>query len=531
MNKSLLLSLGHNSSAIVVDENCDITGYEQERLSRIKSDSQYPQFAIDLLMDNSIQNVMVSHWDPFCDLNNMNKKYWNPQSDIKSIEFLATLNIDFTHHDAHAYSAIAFAEDIHWPEDTHIIIADGFGNFGETLSIYKLDKGIPDLIFRSRGYSSSLGLMYQYTTAHLGLKPHQDEYKLLGYAGSANCSSRMRSTISELTDIMLSNITKSWDSSTDPLLYPESLIKTQRFWDIQLEKFSRNRFTISYVIQKVLENVICELIKIYDMKNIICAGGVFLNVELNRKILNKISGGLCIMPLAGDQGAPLGLLKYHYPEFKFPNTLCWGLRNYNFTKLFPLIETLNDFQIVQLESEAKSLICDYLNKDYIVNLIKGNMEFGPRALCNTSTLALPNKKNADYINRINNRSSIMPMGPVVTKEWAVQNIYNLNRVHKSAEYMVIALPCTSPDIYNLGVTHDYQGEYTMRPQVVTKICDTFIYDIIIGTTSEMLINTSFNTHGEPIVFSLEDIINSHIQQKKRDEFNRIKTIVFTGEEL
>jgi len=96
-----------------------------------------------------------------------------------------TLNDKFTHHDAHAYSAYSFyknhAEFNDSDSKINILIADGFGNREEVISIYEVNEGKITKTKKIRDYHNSLGLMYQYATDFIGFKMNQDEYKLLGY--------------------------------------------------------------------------------------------------------------------------------------------------------------------------------------------------------------------------------------------------------------------------------------------------------------------------------------------------------------
>ena len=158
--KSLLLTLGHNSSAIFVPENGGTPiGYEEERLSGIKSDSQFPTDAIHEIARNvGIKNmkgckIFISHWFDFID-NVMPNKYIT-QTDLDNLkeisEDITFVSPEFTHHDAHAYSGLAFfnyhfnkrntdpksfvAQKMDNNSKVNIIVADGFGNDGEDLEM------------------------------------------------------------------------------------------------------------------------------------------------------------------------------------------------------------------------------------------------------------------------------------------------------------------------------------------------------------------------------------------------------------
>ena len=170
MKNYLLITLGHNSSAIFVDnssfeetEKSCIIGYEEERLSRIKADSQFPIDAINEIKYNVGLNrmkgceILISHWFNFTDAEIPNK--YITLQDINMLKEISTnielVNKDFTHHDAHAYSAYEFRDYFKKQEGNipiYCIVADGFGNNEEVLSIYRRDVGKkPELVKRFYG--------------------------------------------------------------------------------------------------------------------------------------------------------------------------------------------------------------------------------------------------------------------------------------------------------------------------------------------------------------------------------------------
>ena len=147
---NLLLTLGHNASAIPTDShNRIIAGYEEERINRVKSSSQFPQLAIEECLkktdgDTEFEYLYVSHWFDDFDFatNGFNDKHWNAAyvkdlCDRTGLK-LVTLTPQFTHHDAHAWAARAFFEAHSTALDgIHICVADGFGNKEEVFSVYK----------------------------------------------------------------------------------------------------------------------------------------------------------------------------------------------------------------------------------------------------------------------------------------------------------------------------------------------------------------------------------------------------------
>jgi len=198
----LLLTLGHNSSAVAVRDGKVIAGYEDERYESLKSCSIFPLIS-DMKCINAAKPtkdedniIFVSHWfDDFAFETNaypkIHEKYWDDDY-IDSLKRyygfkVVALSKDLTHHDAHAYAVTGFYE-FHkgGTQDALILVADGFGNKQEVMSLYSLtydEIGMRhvELFHRAYGYANSLGLFYQYATSFTGMTENQDEYKFLGY--------------------------------------------------------------------------------------------------------------------------------------------------------------------------------------------------------------------------------------------------------------------------------------------------------------------------------------------------------------
>lgn len=576
----LLLTLGHSSSAIFVDNSAEqqkVIGYEQERLSGIKSDSQFPIDAI-----NEIEHhvgfeamkgckVLISHW--FNDYSKVcvqklfvPNKYFTKKDfeKLQSYEPNGIIITDdsFTHHDAHAYSAYAFHDyhnkkpNIHKP--LYCIVADGFGTNEEVLSIYSR-RGFnkPELIHRTYGYQSSLGMFYQYATAYVGMKENQDEYKFLGY--EAHIDEEFNATAIKHLDRCVArsvtyfrkhilNDTQKMLSATNDIINFDNLNESRQYWYSQFNKvlepfggLSKDSFAarcaIAYFIQQTVEKVLELLIDEFKMDDICVVGGCFYNVKLNNKVLNSIDGDFCAMPLAGDQGAAIGMYENLYlrgaedKPFEFGD-LCWGKRRmYNAEKLLSGLDNVIIVDEIQsMSEEFINAIAQRIADNKIINIVRGPMEFGPRALCNTSTLMLPSTENVAINNKMNNRNEVMPCAPVCTYKGAARlfDTDELERVIGSDRYMI----CTHNYIKQYsktygGVMHHKTlelGTYTGRPQIVSQN-DRFMVELLYKVEeicdAKCLVNTSFNAHGNPIVFDVMDIIRNfkyqceHIDSEKR----------------
>ena len=528
--ESLLLSLGHNSSAISIIDNKVQYGYETERISKKKSDSQFPGH----FLSHQPDRVYVSHWQPFNKLSWMDDKHWKPY--LIKVPII-TLNQDFTHHDAHAWSGLLFAGPDFPVKHAWIVVMDGFGNYGEHLSLYKLVEGWPQLVRRFYGYDTSLGLLYQYTTAFMGMKMHEDEYKILGYEAHIEDvpvdMDALEHLIIKYCDKLISTMESSSLSqrrvSMDPLISIGALtnvqLKIADHWthvchvlEIDDPTQWRGRVIISYFVQSVLERVLNYIIQETGAENLILAGGVFYNVKANMIASNSVSGKTCIMPLAGDQGATLGLYYFHNRDFIMPSNLTWGHRD-ELSMIRP-----TDYDVVGLEfrntASAIGRIADCIDQHGMVNVVKGSMEFGPRALCNTSTIAKADSIDiVNHINNINGRNTVMPFAPVMMRNTYETIFDNTHQIHKSEKFMITAMPYkdTFGEQYQ-GAAHKYTVDgasfFTGRPQVLDPTDDHIMESVL--AEHKVLINTSFNIHGVPIVYSVDDVIKSHMYQRQRD---------------
>ena len=570
MNKNfLLISLGHNSSAIFVDnsdpQQQEIIGYEQERLSGIKADSQFPRDAINEITKHVSSNkfrgccVLISHWFNFGPHLTANK--YITQNDIDWLRHICGSDIHmcergFTHHDAHAYSAYEFFKyhrsnyDVKGP--IMCLVVDGFGNNGEILSLYTTDeiKGI-SLVRRVYGYDASLGLMYQYATACVGMKENQDEYKFLGYEAHIDeyVDKQQLDTIDHFIETQKEQLIKWFDThSKEPEYYPSNdvidfklLNKVREDWNEVFTDVLKSigfksdktcfaaRCVIAYFIQQLCERtLVAWLNDNYNPENLIVAGGVFYNVKLNQVLCEKCTQKLFpVMPLAGDQGAAIGMYaKYCNRQFEFGN-LCWGKRNfYNIEKLVKQKQDKNTRLVyakikssVELENVQEN-IARLIADNNIVNLVIGNMEFGPRALCHTSTLFLPTSENIHCNNVMNGRNEVMPCAPVCTRDNAGELFTcdsKLDSVVGSDKYMICTHTYAKPYSNHYGgVMHKkpLEDSFTGRPQIV-DVCE-FVYEVLDLveqiTDYKAIVNTSFNVHGRPIAFDTISILQNYEYQ-------------------
>ena len=542
MSQALVLTLGHNSSAILVEDGKVVCGYEQERLSGVKSDSAFPVDAIiEIRKHHKIHqdtNTYVGHW--FLDHKLPAKnKYWDPDfiKDITPFGEVLSLDREFSHHDSHLEAAMVFAQGLSGKYTAMIL--DGFGSSAECISIYEVTGSNYRLIRRWFGFEKSLGLLYQYATAFLGMKMHNHEYKMLAYEVHIHGLSHLDMTL--LTELIekesnrrFVELMKDGVSLTcDPMVNLSALPNTQAAIDKLLfsvldemgateAPIHDKRCIISYFVQHVVENVVLRLAELHDIHDLLLCGGLFYNVKLNSMLANTVSGTTCIMPLAGDQGAGLGVYQRYCGDLVWPDNLFWGKRD------------LSDVTGAGLFSanslnQAQGFIWRCLDEYGFVNIVRGAMEFGPRALCNTTTLAIPAGLAGGEINFINNRTNEMPFALVCTESQAENLFVDCGRIYKSLDYMI----CTrefKAGMHRMleGGAHYYpdMGVYTCRPQITRD-------PELVAILEEFgpLINTSFNYHGVPIVLTREQILYTHEMQLSRGNAKGIEvnTLIIKGQ--
>lgn len=554
----LVITLGHNASCILMGNKEIQCGYEEERISRVKSDSAFPRCAIlkclDFInVDDTINKIYISWWndsftifdDPTFDDKHLDKKFLNTIIKQRGGE-IVYLSEKCTHHDAHAYAALNFANSFQMPLiDTYVIVADGFGNKGEVFSLYKVDMESETLLTKVQnyyGYTYSMGLMYQYATAYVGMKMNEDEYKFLGYESHIDeiLPIEMIKLIDELAENhAIAILTESEVNGNRPYhnsyINVDNLKNTQQYWnkffdEMLFDNFGLTNYKSSEFAKRcIVARFIQHLIEIYfgiivnkhGINNVILSGGIFYNVKLNNSIMNNISGKICVYPLAGDQGAGLGLWVYHNGMFKFDN-LCIGKR-YNESVKYQQFNGSQRIIEVQTREELIKTVTDLINEDKIVNVLTGHMEFGPRALCHTTTFALPTSDNVSYINKLNDRNDVMPMAPVTTEEVFNKNFKHSDKIVGSNRFMII----TTDQLFdvtehNRGICHKYPlvDVYSSRCQTIYEADNHYVYDILKSINSEYLINTSFNYHGYPICYSKKDAIINFMKQCEHDDNER-----------
>lgn len=569
--RNLLLTLGHNSSAILVEDDRVLCGYEEERLSKVKSDSGFPRLAIRECLNQcfapTLDTIYISYWNDdftiFEDTNTYQDKHYDKK-------FLSTLckqynckivylSPEFTHHDAHAYAALNFfenhASETDLEDDFHVIVADGFGNCEEVTTIYKRDSDKLKRVDKLYNYFNSMGLMYQYATSFCGMKENEDEYKFLGYESHIKeiLTETQICKLYEYSNSFIKNLfnhaqNEMFGISTREYIDVNKLGRVKESWtnvytqfltemgfDRKTSNIEHIRCIIAAFIQNNIEQFLLFYIKKHNIKNVILSGGIFYNVKLNNFIMNNIEGKICVYPLAGDQGAALGMQRYYEGKFIFNNLLI-GKRNLTLsenTEKYLKQNNIERFEHYNDFNQFITRVVQLLREDKIVNMITGNLEIGPRALCSTTTLAQPTDHNFKYINKLNGRNAVMPFAPVILESKA-EKYFGKEQIEKiigSNNYMIITMDHLIPERVPeyTGVLHKYplKDVYSSRCQFIPDYSERYIRYVLerVSDINDFWIQTSHNEHGRPILLTVEDGLQNHIGTLKNDDEQRSYTLI------
>ena len=449
-------------------------------------------------------------------------------------------NIFFSdHHLSHAASAF-FPSPF---EEAIVLTADGVGEWATTT--VAVGKGNKLDIKKEIHFPHSLGLLYSAFTYYTGFKVNSGEYKLMGLAPYGNPI--YEDKIRQLVDIKEDG---TFRLNQDYFNYATGLTMTSsKFHNLFgqkprnpiNEKLTQFHMDIAASIQKVTEDIMINLSKSlrkeYNIKNLCLAGGVALNCVANGKILTaKIFDNIWVQPAAGDAGGSLGaaLALWHLDQgnerkINFNDEMKGSYLGPEFTQnqieeelksIGAIYETVNYEKLINLTSE-------HLSKEKAIGWFQGRMEFGPRALGGRSILGDPrSEKMQKNLNlKVKYRESFRPFAPSILEE-DLSNWFNLN---VDSPYMLLVAEIKSDkkiemteeqkllfgiDKLNIkrseipAVTH---VDYSARIQTVTQKNNKPYYDLISKfkeiTGCPVIVNTSFNVRGEPIVNTPTDAFN------------------------
>lgn len=529
----------HDSAASLVKDGILVAAAEEERFSRIKHDSSFPKKAIDFCLRkagisvNDLSHV-VFYEKPFLKFERLflssiafsprsfsffresMKKWFLDQLWIKD-HIISNLKIPkekllfSEHHLSHASSAY-FCSPY---KKSAVLTIDAVGEW-TTVSWGTAD-GNKITLKEEIIFPHSLGLLYSAFTVFTGFEANEGEYKMMGLApyGKPRHVEKIRKIIDLKEDGSFAT-----DLSFFSYQYSLKNAYTERFEKLfgainknsseVIAYYADIAASMQYVLEEILIRIANYVYRKTGMDNLCYAGGVALNSSANWKIFrNSKFKEIFIQPAAGDSGGSLGAALWASntvfsckKRFEM-NHVYWGdEETENETTAFLRKENISH-RAVKSNSLLAEEISDKLVKGKVVGWVQGRFEWGPRALGNRSILADPGTiEMKNLVNKkIKFREAFRPFAPSVINEKASAYFDLPQKSHLPLNYMLYVVPVRKDMRRKLGAITHVDG--TARPQVVKKEMNPLYYDLIScfgkKTGMPVILNTSFNLKGEPIV--------------------------------
>ena len=534
----------HDSAACILKDGNPIAAVEEERFSRIKFDDDYPENAINYCMNEAkispadlnlvtFYDKSVLKFDRLLDnyvtfaprgLHSfldvipkwIHKRLWIKTEIKKHLKGFKGKIIFPEHHLSHA--AYSFFTSPF--KESAILTIDGVGEWTTTSFGFAQDNTIK--LTNDIRWPHSLGLLYSAFTYYLGFKVNEGEYKLMGLSSYGK---------PKYYDLIMNELVDVKDDGSIHLNmkyfgYPyDRIMINKKFEDLfgivarkEDSKVEQIHFDVGASAQLVLEEILLKMVKhVYEkthLKNLCLGGGVALNGVANARILNEGPfEQIFIPPSPGDAGSAVGCALFAYYSFgknkreindkylRVKDNIFLG-PSYSNKRILGFLES-NNIPYEELDnSNLVKKTAKLLTEQNVVGWYQNRMEWGPRALGNRSILADPrNAKMKDILNeKIKHRESFRPFAPSVLEEYTSQ-FFDLE---VSSPYMLLVAKVKKPNIIP-AVTH---VDGTARIQSVLREINPLYYDLINEffklTGVPVLVNTSMNVRGEPIVNTPEE---------------------------
>jgi carbamoyltransferase len=524
----------HDSAAALLQDGRIVAACQEERLSRKKHDAGFPSRAVKYVLREAgigpEQLDAVGFYDkPLLKFERMlstyvatfprsfgsfrtampvwlKEKLWVPSLIRKELRPYKGPILFAEHHMSHAASCFLVSPF----EEAAILTVDGVGEWAT--ASFGVGRGTDITLFKEIRFPHSLGLLYSAFTYYLGFKVNSAEYKVMGLApyGKPVHYDRI------MKDMVHLNEDGSFKLNMDYFSYDHGLRMTNgKFSDFfggpprKPESWMTEReFDIAASVQKVCEEVVLRMARFIHketgLSKLCMAGGVALNCVANGRVIRETPfKDIFVQPAAGDAGGAVGVAHYIY------NTLNKRPRNGGWSHAYlgpeykdEEIEAYLDSRGVPYRAlprpELLQTAARLLAEGNVIGWFQGRMEFGPRALGGRSILADPrDPKMRDTLNmKIKFREGFRPFAPSVLADKAAEWF----EIECESPYMLLVAPVREGKRQIPSVTH---VDNSARLQTVTREASPLYYDLIAEfekvTGVPVIINTSFNVRGEPIV--------------------------------
>ncbi|MDD5026169.1 MAG: carbamoyltransferase [Candidatus Peribacteraceae bacterium] len=443
----------------------------------------------------------------------MTRKLWIPQHIRKELKYKGEIFF-IPHHEAHAASSFFCSG---FPDAT-IVTVDGVGEWATTT--FGKGEGKNISLKKEIHFPHSLGLLYSAITYYLGFKVNSAEYKVMGLApyGQPKYMEEMRELIEVKEDgsfrLNMKYFTYEYGLRMTGRKLEQLLGHPRRGSEGPLEQFHKD---VARSLQEITEEIMLKIVRhakeVCPSSYLCLAGGVALNCVANGKILRSgLFEDIFIQPAAGDAGGALGsaLILWHrlHDGVRLPRMeqvyLGDAFSNEEIETLLKkegyAFEKLSDATLIERVSGL-------LEGENVIGWFQGRMEYGPRALGNRSIIAdARNAANWQKVNlKIKFRESFRPFAPTVLEE-RTKDYFDLDR---PSPYMLLVADVQPDKRKEIPAVTHVDG--SARIQTIRRDQNPKYHDLIKAfadrTGCPVIINTSFNVRGEPIVRSPEDALN------------------------
>ncbi|MBI4039380.1 carbamoyltransferase [Candidatus Daviesbacteria bacterium] len=531
----------HDAAAVILKDGQLLAAAEEERFTRKKHDSGFPSCAIDFCLKTAnitSPNIdwVVFYEKPFIKFERitlsalalapsarqtfintyttwLKNKLWIKSQIIKKLKISDQQILFCGHHLSHAASAY-YASGF---DSAALLTCDGVGEW-TTTSFGRAHDNKLSLDWEIK-FPYSLGLFYSAFTQYLGFEVNEGEYKVMGLApyGRPEYYDKINKLITQTNDGSFQIDLSYFDYyKSDKLAFSDRLVRLLGIPPQQSEKSDQiipAYANIAASVQKVLEEKLLAIAKYVKQQtgeqNLCYAGGVALNGVANWKIFQEAGfANIFIQPAAGDSGGALGAALYVYHHILghkrvFVQNHCyWGQQN-NLADIKKFIDSNNIKATFLSDDNLEDRLVDLLTDKKVVGWVKGRFEWGPRALGARSILADPrDKKMKELVNsKIKFREGFRPFAPVVINEKGHDYFETGQNPPSLVEYMLAVVPVKPEKRSQLGAITHVDG--TARPQFIKKNINPCYWRLVNkfgqATGTPVLLNTSFNLKGEPIV--------------------------------
>jgi carbamoyltransferase len=530
----------HDTSAALIQDGRIQFAAQEERFSRIKKDARFPSLAIAAALRHGgvrVQDLdaVAFGWNrggvtPLhtlrCTLNGQlprtplyvrdslvtiareaYTRNGHRQFERVSARGAAPRAIDVDHHEAHAWSAYACSG---WPEAV-VLVMDGRGATQAT-SVYYARAGRLARV-RMIHYPNSLGALYEGFTDLLGFERHNDEWKVMGLAAYGEPRYDLSDVVRVLPDGYQINAHAVLGRHWNDISALEARYGPRRRPEVQITQDDRDlAASVQHATEQAIFALVQDAVRRTGCRRLCIAGGVGMNSKANGRLLaSGLVDDLFVQPAATDDGTAIGAaLAAHAALGRAvpctPMTDLYLGPEYGDDEIGTTVLTykLNAAYAPDVEVEAARLLA----AGKIVGWFQGRMEFGPRALGNRSILADPRRvEMRDRVNEcVKFREGWRPFAPSCLEEAAGDYFEGC----RPAPFMIITFDVRPEKRAAIpAVTH---ADNTARVQTVSRAANPRYYALLQEfdrlTGVPVLLNTSFNLKGEPIVCSPTDAIRT-----------------------